>query len=206
MLAVDLSGQVVLVTGVSGGIGSAMAEIFATAGATVVGVDLKKTAESKFLRHFFELDITDGKAVQRCVQQILEEEERVDCLINNAGIARDAPIWKMTEADWDLVLNVNLKGAFHFIHCLAPHFREKKRGKIVNISSINGLRGKFGLANYSASKAGLIALTKTVAKELGRSLVNVNAIAPGYVLTPLVQGLSEKNNPTSLGRNRPRKN
>ncbi|MFQ6114771.1 MAG: SDR family oxidoreductase, partial [bacterium] len=90
------------------------------------------------------------------------------------------------------VLNVNLKGAFNFIHHVTPHFREKNRGKIVNVSSINGLRGKFGLANYAASKAGLIGLTKTVAKELGRYNVNVNAVAPGFVTTPLTLKLPEK--------------
>ncbi|MFQ5772017.1 MAG: SDR family oxidoreductase, partial [bacterium] len=141
---------------------------------------------------FLKADVSNFKEVEHCVTKILDEEKAIDCLINNAGIARDATVWKMTEAQWDAVLNVNLKGTFNCIHHIAPHFRHRNRGKIVNIASINGLRGKFGLANYAASKAGLIGLTKTVAKELGRYNVNVNAIAPGYVLTPLTRKLPEK--------------
>jgi 3-oxoacyl-[acyl-carrier protein] reductase len=141
---------------------------------------------------FAKADVSNFKAVQECIAGIIAEEKSIDCLINNAGIARDTPVWKMAEADWDAVLDVNLKGAFNFIHHLASHFREQKRGKIVNVSSINGLRGKFGLANYAASKAGLIGLTKTVAKELGRYNVNVNAVAPGYILTPLTQNLPQQ--------------
>ena len=120
---------------------------------------------------------------------ILSIEGRVDCLINNAGISRDAPVWKMTETMWDEVLDVNLKGAFNFIHHLAPHFRERQSGKIVNVASINGMGGKFGLANYSAAKAGLIGLTKTVAKELARYHVNVNAVAPGLIATSLIANM-----------------
>jgi len=187
--AFNFENQVVVITGGCGGLGHAMTKGFVETGARVVRVDLAAATEESTNCRTIEADVSDFARVQTCVEDILSTEGKVDCLINNAGISRDAVIWKMTEAQWDHVLNVNLKGTFNFVHHLAPHFRQANRGKIVNISSINGLRGKFGLANYSASKAGLIALTKTVARELGRHNVNVNAVAPGYVLTPLTQKL-----------------
>jgi 3-oxoacyl-[acyl-carrier protein] reductase len=189
MIHFDFKNQVVIITGGSGGIGLTTAKLFIESGARVVCVDMQPPQESPANCRYLKADIANFQEAQACVANILAEEKFIDCLINNAGISRDAPVWKMTEAEWDAVLAVNLKGAFNFIHHLAPHFRERQRGKIVNISSINGLRGKFGLANYAASKAGLIGLTKTVAKELGRYNVNVNAVAPGYILTPLTQNL-----------------
>ncbi|MEK7485870.1 MAG: SDR family NAD(P)-dependent oxidoreductase [Planctomycetota bacterium] len=192
MITFDFSGKVILLTGGSGGIGLVTAKLFVQAGAKVFCADLKAPTEPVPNVHFFSVDVSHFQQVQSCIETILAQEKAIDCLINNAGISKDAPIWKMTETDWDQVLDVNLKGAFNFIHHLAPHFRQKNSGKIVNVSSINGLRGKFGLANYSASKAGLIGLTKTIAKELGRHQVNVNAVAPGYVRTPLTQTVSEK--------------
>ena len=192
MLSFDFKNQVVVITGGSGGLGQAIATAFVEAGATVVCVDLKIPDDRLVKCQYLEADVARFEQVQTCVQEILREDKGIDCLINNAGISRDATIWKMTEQQWDEVLNVNLKGSFNFIHHVAPHFRGKKSGKIVNISSINGLRGKFGLGNYSAAKAGLIGLTKTVAKELGRYNVNVNAVAPGYVLTPLTENLPER--------------
>jgi 3-oxoacyl-[acyl-carrier protein] reductase len=201
MMAFDFSGQVIVITGGSGGIGSATAKLFMEAGASVISADLKnplvESPATEPSRHesvryrFVEVDVANFTQVGACVANVLEKEGKVDCLINNAGIARDAVVWKMTEENWDRVLAVNLKGAFNFIHHLAAHFRQRQQGKIVNVSSINGLRGKFGLANYAASKAGLIGLTKTVAKELGRYNVNVNAVAPGMVETPLIQNLPD---------------
>ncbi len=181
-----------MITGASGGIGQATAKMFVESGARLVCVDLQAPKETLNNCRYLKADVSNFKDVEECVNNILNEEKSIDCLINNAGISRDATVWNMTEGNWDAVLDVNLKGAFNFIHHVAPHFREKNRGKIVNVSSINGLRGKFGLANYAASKAGLIGLTKTVAKELGRYNVNVNAVAPGYVITPLTQKLPEK--------------
>jgi NAD(P)-dependent dehydrogenase (short-subunit alcohol dehydrogenase family) len=188
----DFNQQVAVISGGSGAIGAATAMLFVAHGARVVCVDKQPPQTTLANRRFVPADIANFAEVQECVADILAKEKNVDCLINNAGISRDAPVWKMTEAEWDAVLEVNLKGAFNFIHHLAPHFRERQRGKIVNVSSINGMRGKFGLANYAASKAGLIGLTKTVAKELGRYNVNVNAVAPGYILTPLTQNLAQK--------------
>jgi 3-oxoacyl-[acyl-carrier protein] reductase len=191
MLKMDFINQVVVITGGSSGIGLTTAKLFVECGARVISIDMQPPQESLANCRYIQADVSNFKAVQDGVATIIAEEKTIDALINNAGISKDAPVWKMTEAEWDAVLNVNLKGAFNCIHHLAPHFRKQKRGKIVNVSSINGLRGKFGLANYAASKAGLIGLTKTVAKELGRYNVNVNAVAPGYILTPLTQSLAQ---------------
>lgn len=191
-MQIEFKNQVAVITGGSGGIGLTTAKLFVESGARVVCVDMQAPPESLANCRYVKADVADFQEVEDCVTTLLAEEKSIDCLINNAGISRDAPVWKMAEADWDAVLGVNLKGAFNFIHHLSPHFRKQKRGKIVNVSSINGLRGKFGLANYAASKAGLIGLTKTVAKELGRYNVNVNAVAPGYILTPLTQKLPQQ--------------
>lgn len=184
--------RVAIVTGGSGGIGSATAMAFVQAGAKVIIVDRQPTEKEVPNSRFVQADVTDFEQVGTCVKEILAAEKAIHFLVNNAGISRDAPVWRLTEANWDQVLAVNLKGAFNFIHHLAPYFRQHNFGKIVNVSSINGLRGKFGLANYSASKAGLIGLTKTVARELGRHQINVNAVAPGYILTPLTEKLPQK--------------
>jgi len=186
MITIDLKDKVALITGASGGIGSATVQAFTNAGATVIAVDRRPPTHGKFNGRYLEADVKHFKSVEECVMNILSNEGRVDCLINNAGISIDAPVWKMTEEMWDEVLDVNLKSAFNFIHHLAPHFRERQSGKIVNVASINGMRGKFGLANYAASKAGLIGLTKTISKELARYHINVNAVAPGLISTPLV--------------------
>ena len=192
MTTFNFKNQVVVVTGGSSGIGNTTVRSFREAGARVVCVDLHRPQKPVQDVRYLEADVANFQAVGTCVKTILKEEKAIDCLINNAGISRDAPVWRMSEKDWDAVLKVNLKGAFNFIHHAAPHFRQANHGKIVNISSINGMRGKFGLVNYSAAKAGLIGLTKTIAKELGRHSVNVNAVAPGYVLTPLMANLPEK--------------
>lgn len=187
MIGIDLNDRVALVTGASSGIGLAIARALASAGATVVGADVQESSECP--GRTIRVDVGRFEEVQSCVHDVLNHEKRIDILINNAGVFRDAPSWKMTEEDWDEVLRVNLKGAFNFIHHVAPHFRERQAGKIVNIASINGLRGKFGQANYAAAKAGLIGLTKTIARELARYNVNVNAVAPGLIATPLIRKL-----------------
>jgi acetoacetyl-CoA reductase/3-oxoacyl-[acyl-carrier protein] reductase len=198
-------GWVVVVTGGCSGIGKATARGFALSGAQVVVVDLVKPDEPLDGCRYLETDVSNFEAVGDCVERIIAYEKTVDCLVNNAGISRDATLINMTEGDWDSVLRVNLKGAFNWIHHIAPHLRSAGHGSIVNVSSINGLRGKFGLANYAAAKAGLIGLTKTAAKELGRYGVNVNAVAPGLVKTPLTEKLSrrfldEAQAETALGR------
>lgn len=184
---IDFSGRVALITGAAGGIGTATAKLFAERGARVTVVDLTEPPVGRW----WKADVRNFEEVKTCIDEILRAEKQIDFLINNAGIFRDTPSWKMTEEDWDAVLDVNLKGAFNFIRHLAPHFRERKTGKIVNVASINGLRGKFGQANYAASKAGLVGLTKTIARELARSNINVNAVAPGLIHTPLIAAMSE---------------
>jgi 3-oxoacyl-[acyl-carrier protein] reductase len=125
------------------------------------------------------------------VQTVVKELGRVDILVNNAGVNRDAVIWKMTEEQWDEALDINLKGYFNYIRSVAPLFKDQGSGKIVNVTSINGLRGKFGQSNYTAAKAGIIGLTKTVARELAKSNVNCNAVAPGLIETDMVKQAPE---------------
>ncbi len=189
MISIDMTERVALITGGSSGIGLAIARTFAAAGARTVTADLTEPKEAA--GRWIKTDVGDFEECGRCVNDVLNAEGQIDYLINNAGISRDAPVWKMTEADWDTVLQTNLKGAFNMIHFVAAHFRNRNAGKIINISSINGLRGKFGLANYSAAKAGLIGLTRTVARELAAFHVNVNAVAPGLIDTPLTSRLPE---------------
>jgi 3-oxoacyl-[acyl-carrier protein] reductase len=173
--------------------------LFSQAGARVVSVDLRGPAEPFASVRHVEADVSNFEAVERCVDEIVASEGGIDCLVNNAGISRDAVLWKMGEEDWDQVLAVNLKGAFNFVRHVAPHMKRSERGKIVNVSSINGLRGKRGLVNYASAKAGLIGLTKTVARELGRYNVNVNAVAPGLVRTDLTNALPQRFIEQALG-------
>lgn len=176
------------------GIGLATAETFQKAGDRIFIADRQETPAGQVVvrasgGELFTIDVRDFAAAGRVVEQVIEEAGRLDVLVNNAGISRDHVIWKMSEAEWDEVLAVNLKGAFNFLHAAAPVFRQQRSGKVVNVSSINGLRGKAGLANYASAKAGLVALTRTTARELGASNVNVNAVAPGMIETPLTMNL-----------------
>ncbi|MCL5287248.1 MAG: 3-oxoacyl-ACP reductase FabG [Acidobacteria bacterium] len=188
--------RVVLITGGMSGIGLATAEAFQKEGDTVFIVDRQETPAGLGVVRasggkYFAGDVRDFAAAETIVEQIASDKGRLDVLVNNAGISRDHLLWKMSEADWDEVLAVNLKGAFNFLRAAAPVFRKQQSGKVVNVSSINALRGKKGLANYGASKAGMIALTRTAARELGASNVNVNAVAPGMVETPLTENLPD---------------
>ena len=133
------------------------------------------------------VNVTDAASVQHMVAETVRQFGGLDILVCNAGMNWDGVIWKMTEEQWDRVIAVNLKGYFNFARAATPLFREQQSGKIVNITSINGLRGKFGQSNYSASKAGIIGLTKAMARELGRSSVNVNAVAPGLIETEMLR-------------------
>ncbi|MBL7960896.1 SDR family oxidoreductase [bacterium] len=186
----DLKGKVVIITGAASGIGHSTAEVFIQAGATVVGLDIHAPSQPLKGAQFLEVNVANSANVGKCINDIIATQGHIDCLVNNAGISKDAPVWKMTESMWDDVIDVNLKGAFNCIHHVASHFRERQLGKIVNVASINGMRGKFGLANYAASKAGIIGLTKAVATELARYHVNVNAVAPGLIATPLVMSMT----------------
>jgi len=197
----DLEGKVALVTGGSLGIGTAISLDLAQNGADVALTYRRHGEEAKAIVEKIKamgrkakeckVDVSDFGEVQNLVNQILEEFGRLDILVNNAGMNWDGVVWKMTEEQWDAVINVDLKGTFNFIRAVAPIFKEQKSGKIVNITSINAMRGRFGQSNYTAAKAGTIGLTKTVAKELGRFRVNVNAVAPGLIETDMIKSMPE---------------
>ncbi len=193
----NLEGKVAIVTGGSMGIGRAIALDLASNGASVAINYRQHADEANAIVCAIErlgrrglavqADVASFADAQRMADTVRETLGRLDILVNNAGINRDGVVWKMSEAQWDEVIDINLKGYFNYIHAVAPVFKEQSSGKIVNIASINGLRGKFGQSNYSAAKAGIIGLTKTVARELGKFNVNVNAVAPGLIETDMVK-------------------
>ncbi|ROR32474.1 3-oxoacyl-ACP reductase FabG [Inmirania thermothiophila] len=183
----DFTGRGAVVTGGSRGIGRAIAEALAEAGAEVHVFDREPGQPGPWTFH--AVDVADAASVAAAVASL---PPGVTLLVNNAGITRDRSLAKMSDEEWRAVLEVNLTGAFHMIRALAPRMREAGHGRIVNITSINGLRGKFGQANYSAAKAGLIGLTKTAARELGPRGITVNAVAPGMVLTEMALALPEE--------------
>lgn len=197
----DLEGKVALVTGGSIGIGTAISLDLARNGADVALTYRKHKEEAKAIAkeinemgrrgQAYQIDISDFNESQKLVGKVVEEFGNLDILVNNAGMNWDGVVWKMTEEQWDKVINVDLKGTFNFIRAAAPIFKEQKSGKIVNLTSINAMRGRFGQSNYTAAKAGAIALTKTVAIELGRSRVNVNAVAPGLIETEMIKTMPE---------------
>ncbi len=200
-----LKDKVSLVTGGARGIGKAIALAFAQEGSHIVIGDVnyeearKTSLEIESLGRLslaLELDVTQYELVEEAINKILDKFTKVDILINNAGITKDNLLLRMSEAEWDAVLNVNLKGAFHCIKAISKPMIKQRQGRIINIASIIGLIGNAGQANYSASKAGIMALTKTAAKELASRNINVNAIAPGFIETEMTaklpQGLREK--------------
>ncbi len=197
-----LEGKNAIVTGGSLGIGAAIARELGRQGANVAINYRKHDTEAKQVVADIEAMGRKGLAVKADVASFADAEAMVkevaggfgglDILVNNAGVNRDSVIWKMTEEQWDQVLEINLKGYFNYIRAAVGIFREQKSGKIVNVTSINGLRGKFGQTNYSASKAGIIGLTKALARELGRASVNVNAVAPGLIETDMMKDAPEK--------------
>lgn len=180
-----LKGKSAVVTGGARGIGLAITQALINAGANVHVFDMA-AGEGEQNYHFHKVNIADSASVAKVVGAL---PDKITLLVNNAGVTRDKSILKMTDEEWDLVLSVNLKGAFNVVRALAADMREAEYGRIVNITSINGIRGKFGQANYSSSKAGLIGLTKTLARELGPKGVTVNAVAPGMVLTEMALAL-----------------
>jgi 3-oxoacyl-[acyl-carrier protein] reductase len=198
-----------LITGGSIGIGSSIALQLAKLGANVAIVDWKHMEEAdrlintirSFGRKAFAIqaDASNFNDAGKSVDMVIKEFGSLHILVNNAGINLDSVIWKMTEDQWDSVININLKGYFNYIRQVAPVFKEQKSGKIVNITSINGMRGKFGQSNYSAAKAGIIGLTKSVARELGKYSVNVNAVAPGMILTDMMDSIPDSAKETALG-------
>jgi 3-oxoacyl-[acyl-carrier protein] reductase len=194
--------QVAVVTGAGRGIGHAIAVRLAKEGARVASVsrteaNAQKTADEINATHAaaakaYAVDVGDHAAVQKTGAQILEEFGRVDILVNNAGVTRDGLSMRMSLDDWDTVLDTNLKGAFNFAQALMRPMIKQRSGRIINISSISGLIGNAGQANYAASKAGLIGLTKTLARELASRGITVNAVAPGLIETDMTGVLSEE--------------
>jgi len=183
-----LSGQVCLVTGASRGIGLAIAARFKQEGAIVYGLSRTK-AEADI--DWISCDVTDELSVESAIDQIFKIENRIDVLVNNAGMTKDGLIMRMKTEDWEAVLNANLRSAFFLSRAVSRIMLKQRSGCILNMSSVVGLHGNGGQANYAASKAGLIGFTKSLAKELGSRNIRVNAIAPGYVETSMTQVLPE---------------
>lgn len=182
--SLSLSGKVAVVTGGNGAIGSAIVDMFLDAGARVVSVDRPGSAVPEGVT-FFPIDLAERAQIEALVGEIEREHGRIDILVHCAGITRDAVLWKMSPGQWSEVLAVNLDAAFHLLRLCAPVMRLSGDGAAVLVTSINGQRGKFGQANYVASKAGLIGLAKSAALELGSFGIRVNAIAPGWIETPM---------------------
>jgi 3-oxoacyl-[acyl-carrier protein] reductase len=196
----SLAGKVALITGGARGIGKEIALKLAQQGAHIVLCDVldevvqtAKEIETLGRRAIgLKADITKIAAVDEMVEKTLEAFSQIDILINNAGITRDNLLVRMSEAEWDLVLNVNLKGTFNCLKAVAKVMMKQRAGKIVNVASVVGVMGNASQANYAASKGGVISLTKSVAKELASRNINVNAIAPGYIETDMTKNLPEK--------------
>ena len=198
-----LKGKTAIVTGGSRGIGAAICKRFAEQGANIALLyagNTQKAEETKAVlqemgvkAEAYQCNVADAEQVAAVCKQIIKDFGGADILVNNAGITKDKLVPMMKVPDFDSVVDTNLKGAFYMIKQLYPVFMKQKSGKIINISSVSGLMGNPGQTNYSASKAGLIGLTKSVAKELASRNVNCNAIAPGFVATDMTENLSENN-------------
>lgn len=196
-----LKDKVALVTGAAQGIGKAIALLFAQEGAKVGVADLNLAGAEETSREIMALpgealaiggNVAKAEDAEGMVQSVLDKFGRLDILVNNAGITRDQVLLRMKEEDWDLVLAVNLKGAFHLTKAALRIFLKQKGGKIVNIASVTGQMGNAGQANYAASKAGLIGFTKSVAREYASRNIQVNAVAPGFIDTPMSQAIPTK--------------
>ena len=198
----ELTGKTAVITGASRGIGKAIAVKFASQGANISFLhymyEENAVATEKELNEMgikakgYECNVADFEASKAAVEQILEDFGEFHILVNNAGITRDMLLLKMGESDFDAVISVNLKGAFNMSKHVYQHFMKKRRGRIINISSIVGLTGNAGQVNYSSAKAGMIGMTKSIAKELGSRNVTVNAIAPGFIKTDMTDKMTEK--------------
>ena len=194
----ELANQVAVVTGAGRGIGQAIAVKLAAAGADIACVDLKQEFCAETVQKVqglgrkawpFAANVSDAASVEAAAEQILNATGKVDILVNNAGITKDGLLMRMSEADWDAVLDINLKGTFLFTKAFSRAFVKQRSGRIVNIASVIGLIGNAGQCNYAASKAGVIGFTKSVARELASRGVTANAIAPGFIETKMTEAL-----------------
>jgi len=205
-----LENQIAIVTGAGRGIGEAIAKRLADEGAKVACVSRSESNSAKVAELInashpgaakaYAVDVADKKASVEICDQILKDFGRVDILVNNAGITRDGLAMRMSEEDWDLVIDTNLKGAFNFIQGIMRPMLKQRSGRIINIASVAGLMGNAGQANYAASKAGLIGLTKTLARELASRSITVNAVAPGFITTDMTHVLPEELKKTVIGQ------
>src|SRR5213083_1889539 len=195
----QLANQIAVVTGGGRGIGRAIALKFAAEGADIVCVSRTSENSEKVAVEIralgrrawaWAVDVADSKAVEAAGERILAQTGRVDVLVNNAGVTRDGLLMRMSEADWDTVLDTNLKGAFLFTKAFARTFLKQRSGRIINVASVLGLIGNAGQCNYASSKAALIGFTKSVARELASRGITVNALAPGFIETDMTGGLS----------------
>ena len=196
-----LKEKVAIITGAANGIGLAAAKRFVEEGAKVVLADYNEISGSDQAESlveqgaqvkFIQVDVANRESVDSLIQQTIDHFGKIDILVNNAGITRDAMLTKMTEEDFSAVLDVNLKGVFHCTQAVVPYLIAQGFGKIINTSSVTGVYGNVGQTNYAASKAAVIGMTKTWAKELGRKGINVNAVAPGFTRTAMVEKMPDK--------------
>ena len=204
----SLSGRVAIVTGAARGIGKAIATTLAERGADVVVVDLRKEMAEETASEIaaqtgqdviaLNADVSNQESVKAMIKAALDKFGKVDILVNNAGITRDGLIMRMSEADFDMVIGINLKGAFNCAQALVRPMMKAHYGRIINISSVSGITGQAGQTNYSSSKAGLIGFTKALAKEVGSRNITVNAVAPGFIETVLTHELPEEIRDISL--------
>ena len=197
-----LTGKIALVTGAGRGIGAEIARTFAREGAAVIiNYNGSKERAEKVAAEIiaaggkaetYQCNVADDAACKEMIDTCIKSYGRIDILVNNAGITRDDLLMRMSEEDFDAVIDTNLKGTFHTIRHMSRYFLKQKSGKIINMSSVSGILGNAGQANYSASKAGVIGLTKSVARELASRKINVNAIAPGFIATDMTDAMTEE--------------
>lgn len=191
--------KIAIITGAARGIGRSAAEVFAREGASVIIWDMldgEPAAEAirsqGYQAEFMPVSVTDPKAIEEAVRQIIEKYGRIDILINNAGITRDRTLLKMSHEEWQQVIDVNLTGVFNCTKAVVPHMVERGYGRIICTSSVVGLHGNFGQTNYTATKAGVIAMCRTWAKELGPKGITANAVAPGFIRTEMTDAMPEE--------------
>ena len=200
-ISTDLNGKVALITGAGRGLGRTIAETLAAAGAKIAAIDINAESLAQAVASIealgavavpFACDVTNSEQVNQTVEAVVKHFGQLDILINNAGITRDGMLLRMKDEQWDLVLNINLRGTFLFTRAAARPMIKAHGGRIINIASVSGLMGNPGQANYSASKAGVIGLTRTVARELASRSITVNAVAPGFIETDMTAKLGEE--------------